>query len=43
LGAKIERGQATLADLEKIALAQPAPALTSGGQEYLENLVNEFV
>ena len=43
LGAKIERGQATLADLEKVALAQPAPALTSGGQEYLENLVNEFV
>lgn len=43
LGARIERGQATLADLEKVALTQPAPVLASGGQEYLENIVNEFV
>ena len=43
LGQKIEQGKATLAELEKIALGQPAPVLASGGQEYLENLVNEFV
>jgi xylose isomerase len=43
LGARIERGQATLADLEKVALTQPAPVLASGGQEYHENIVNEFV
>ncbi len=28
--------------LEKIALSQPAPTLASGGQEYLENIVNEL-
>lgn len=43
LGRKIEQGEASLADLEKIAMAQPAPVLSSGGQEYLENLVNEFL
>jgi xylose isomerase len=43
LGQKIEQGKATLAELEKVALGQPAPVLASGGQEYLENLVNEFV
>jgi xylose isomerase len=43
LGRKIEKGEASLADLEKIAMAQPAPVLSSGGQEYLENLVNEFL
>jgi xylose isomerase len=43
LGASIEEGRASLAELEKVALTQPAPELTSGGQEYLENLVNEFI
>lgn len=43
LGAKIERGQVTLGELEKVALQQPAPSLASGGQEFLENIVNEFV
>jgi xylose isomerase len=43
LGAKIERGQVTLGELEKVALQQPAPSLASGGQEYLENIVNDFV
>jgi xylose isomerase len=43
LGAKIERGGASLAELEKIALAEPDTIPASGGQEYLENLVNEFV
>jgi xylose isomerase len=43
LGKKIEQGQATLAELEKVALSQSAPVLSSGGQEYLENIVNEFL
>lgn len=43
LGAKIEGGGASLAELEKVALSQSAPELPSGGQEYLENLVNEFI
>jgi xylose isomerase len=43
LGQKVEQGKASLAELEKVALSQPAPILASGGQEYLENLVNEFV
>ena len=43
LGCKIEQGQASLEELEKVALTQPAPALSSGGQEYLENIVNEFL
>jgi len=43
LGRKIEQGQASLGELEKVALAQDAPVLSSGGQEYLENLVNEFI
>jgi len=29
--------------LAGIALAQPAPVLSSGRQEYLENIVNEFL
>jgi xylose isomerase len=43
LGKKIEQGKASLVELEKTALAQPAPVLSSGGQEYLENIVNEFL
>ena len=43
LGRQIEQGQASLADLEMLALAQPAPLPPSGGQEYLENIVNEFL
>lgn len=43
LGKKIEQGRASLGELEKAALAQPAPVLSSGGQEYLENIVNEFL
>jgi xylose isomerase len=43
LGRKIEAGGATLAELEKVALGQPAPVLSSGGQEYLENIVNELL
>jgi xylose isomerase len=43
LGQKIESGKATLAELEAHALAHPAGIPASGGQEYLENLVNEFI
>jgi xylose isomerase len=43
LGQKIESGKATLAELEAYALANPAGIPASGGQEYLENLVNEFI
>jgi xylose isomerase len=43
LGQKIESGKATLADLEAHALAKEAGIPPSGGQEYLENLVNEFI
>ena len=43
LGQKIESGKATLSELEAHALAQEAGTPFSGGQEYLENLVNEFI
>jgi xylose isomerase len=43
LGKKIELGKVSLEELEKTALVQPAPVLSSGGQEYLENIVNEFL
>ena len=43
IGAKIERGEANLADLEAHALSkEPAPP-SSGRQEMLENLFNEFI
>jgi xylose isomerase len=42
LGKKVLAGNASFAELEKIALSQPAPTLASGGQEYLENIVNEL-
>ncbi|MGA0175971.1 MAG: xylose isomerase, partial [Chthoniobacterales bacterium] len=43
LGKKVLAGQASLGELEHLALAQPAPALASGGQEYLENVLNELL
>jgi xylose isomerase len=43
LGKQIESGKATLADLEKYTMANPAGLPASGGQEYLENLVNEYI
>jgi xylose isomerase len=42
LGKKILAGKASFAELEKLALSQPAPTLESGGQEYLENILNEL-
>ena len=43
LGKKVLAGKASLAELEQVALAQNPPVLPSGGQEYLENIVNEFL
>ena len=44
LGAKIEAGEASLADLEAHALSSDEPGvLPSGRQEMLENLLNDFI
>jgi xylose isomerase len=43
LGQKIEAGQASFEELEKIALAGGEPILQSGRQEMLENLINDFI
>ena len=44
LGARIEKGKETLASLEAFALEKgEAAANTSGRQEFLENLINEFI
>jgi len=43
IGAKVEKGKCSLADLEKHALRNGEPRLTSGRQEMLENLINEFI
>ncbi|WP_309386020.1 xylose isomerase [Cerasicoccus frondis] len=43
LGQKVEAGQCSFEELEQIALANGEPALASGRQEMLENLMNEFL
>lgn len=43
LGHKIIKGKSSFEELEKIALRQKEPNLASGRQEYLENLINEFI
>ena len=44
IGAKIEAGKASFKDLEAYMLKKgEADASTSGRQEYLENLINEFI
>jgi xylose isomerase len=44
LGEKIEQGQASLEDMESFILKKgEAKANTSGRQEFLENLINEFI
>ena len=43
IGAKVESGQCSFEDLEAFALANGEPTLSSGRQEMLENLVNEFL
>ena len=43
IGADIMAGQCSLADLERYVLENGEPALTSGRQEYLENLINSYI
>jgi xylose isomerase len=43
IGAKIEAGTTSFAELEQYALANGEPSLASGRQEMLENLINEFI
>ncbi len=43
LGAKVEAGTTSFAELEQYALTHPAPQLQSGRQEMLENLLNSFI
>ncbi|MHC4551166.1 MAG: xylose isomerase [Planctomycetota bacterium] len=42
-GQKIEKGQATFEDMEAHILASGEPALRSGRQEMLENLLNDYI
>ncbi|CAN5869228.1 xylose isomerase [soil metagenome] len=43
IGAQIEKGEVGFAELEAFTLKNGEPALGSGRQEMLENLVNEFI
>lgn len=42
-GADFERGNLQLEDLRNYAVAHGEPAVTSGRQEYLENIINRFI
>ncbi|MGF1531087.1 MAG: xylose isomerase [Puniceicoccaceae bacterium] len=42
-GARFEKGELSLEDLERIALENGEPMLASGRQEMLENLINTFL
>ncbi len=42
-GAEFEAGKLGLADLREFAMATGEPTLTSGRQEWLENLVNNYI
>jgi xylose isomerase len=42
-GAEYEAGKLSLEDLRAYAIENGEPALTSGKQEYLENIVNRFI
>jgi len=42
-GRAFERGELTLEDLRAHAIASGEPAVRSGRQEYLENLINRFI
>lgn len=42
-GAAFEQGQLSLTDLFNIAKENGEPAITSGKQEFLENLINRFI
>ena len=43
IGAKIEKGEVGFAELEAYVLQYGEPFLASGRQEFLENLINEFI
>lgn len=43
LGQKIESGNCSFEDLESFAMGNGEPTLSSGRQEMLENLINEFI
>ncbi|MBS1565215.1 MAG: xylose isomerase, partial [Bacteroidetes bacterium] len=42
-GAAFEKGQLSLEDLRAYAIKHGEPAVTSGKQEYLENIINRFI
>lgn len=42
-GADYEQGKLSLEDLRDYAVAHGEPAITSGKQEYLENLINRYI
>jgi xylose isomerase len=42
-GKDFENGKLTLEDLRNYAVANGEPAVTSGRQEYLENIINRFI
>ncbi|UEG55096.1 xylose isomerase [Mucilaginibacter daejeonensis] len=42
-GKEFEEGKLTLEDLRSYAIEHGEPAVTSGKQEYLENLINRFI
>lgn len=42
-GARFERGELGLADLRDIAAGNPEPETRSGKQEWIENLINDFM
>jgi xylose isomerase len=42
-GKDFENGKLTLEDLRNYAVANGEPAITSGKQEYLENIINRFI
>ena len=43
IGKKVEEGKATLADLEAYVLENGEPQPRSGGQEKLENMLNQYI
>jgi xylose isomerase len=42
-GKSFEEGKLTLEDLREYAIANGEPAVTSGKQEYLENIINRYI
>ena len=42
-GSEFESGKLSLEDLREFAIANGEPAIISGKQEYMENLINRFI